>query len=293
MSKSPRVLVIGAHPDDADIKTGGTSAQWVEAGGEVLFVSVADGGAGHQTLRRPELVERRRREAEASGAVIGVRYLVMDIHDGEVMPTLEAREKIIRLIREFRPDLVVTHRPTDYHPDHRYTAQLVQDAAYLITVPALCPDVRHLDRNPVIAYFSDAFKKPYPFEPHVVIDIGAKVPKVVDMLDRHVSQFYEWLPYNSGILDQVPADAAGRRAWLDGRYRARIRPLAERYRQQLCRTYGDERGMDIEYVEAFEVSELGAPLDPAGRARLFPFLPPLPASASRAASEWVDIRDDE
>jgi N-acetylglucosamine malate deacetylase 1 len=294
MSKSPRVLVLGAHPDDADIKAGGTSAYWIAAGGEVLLVSVADGGAGHQTMRRPALVERRRAEAQAAGAVIGARYLVLDTPDGEVVPSLEARHKIIRLIREFRPDLILTHRPGDYHPDHRYTAQLVQDAAYLITVPAVCPEAPHLDRNPVIAYFSDTFKKPYVFEPHVVVDIGPNVPKVVDMLDKHVSQFYEWLPYNSGTLSQVPADPAARRAWLDGRYRARIRPLAERCRQQLSRTYGEDRGLEVEYVEAFEVSEYGSALDPATRTRLFPFLPPLPASsANRIASEWVDIRDDE
>src|SRR5262245_36150677 len=268
-----RVLVLGAHPDDPDIKVGGTAAKWCTLGHIVKLVSLTDGGAGHQTLRRPELVERRRAEARAAGAVIGASYDVLDFPDGELLPTLDARRQVIRLLRTFRPDLVITHRPTDYHPDHRYTAQLVQDAAYMVTVPAICPEAPHLERNPVIMYFSDSFKKPCPFEPHVVVDIGATVDRVVDMLDRHASQFYEWIPFNSGILDQVPSDPTARKTWLGQRYRQRIRPLADRYRDMLVRTYGEERGRSIEYVEAFEVSEYGAALDAETRARLFPFLP--------------------
>jgi LmbE family N-acetylglucosaminyl deacetylase len=291
-SQAPRILVLGAHPDDADIKVGGTSALWRDAGHVVKLVSVTDGGAGHQTLRRPALVERRRAEAKAAGAVIGAAYDVLDLPDGGLLPTLEARHQIIWLIRAFGPDLIVTHRPTDYHPDHRYTAQLVGDAAYMVTVPAVCPDTPHLERNPVIVYVSDTFKKPYPFQPDVVVDIGPSVERVIDMLHRHVSQFYEWLPFNAGYLEQVPAGDAERRAWLGERIRQRIRPLADRYREQLVRTYG-ERGRQVEYVEAFEVSEYGSPLDAAARARLFPFLPPLGADRGRPAQEWVDIRDDE
>lgn len=293
-SDRPRVLVLGAHPDDADIKTGGTCAKWVAHGFEVLLISVTDGGAGHQTLRRPQLAERRRAEARAAGAILGVEYRVLDLPDGALLPTLEARDKVLRLLREFRPDLVLTHRLWDYHPDHRYTAQLVQDAAYMVTVPAVCPAVRHLDRNPVILYVSDSFKKPCPFEADVVVDIGAEVDKVVDMLDCHVSQFYEWLPFNSETSEQVPADAAARKRWLGERFRQRIRPLADRYRPQLLRTYGEEVGRGVEYVEAYEVSEYGAALDAAARARLFPFLPSQETGqAARLVQEWADIRDDE
>jgi hypothetical protein len=169
----------------------------------------------------------------------------------------------------------------------------VQDAAYLVTVPALCPDVPHLDKNPVILYFSDTFKKPYPFEPHVFVDIGDEVERVVSMLDCHVSQFYEWLPFNSCRPDEVPADPAARRDWLGQRFRQRIRWIADRFRTQLVRTYGEERGRRIEYVEAFEVSEVGAALDPATKARLFPVLPAEPSASSARLQEWADIRDDE
>jgi LmbE family N-acetylglucosaminyl deacetylase len=286
------ILVLGAHPDDADLKAGGSASLWCKAGHRVKLVSVTDGGAGHQTQRRPALSDRRRAEAKSAGAVIGAEYEVLGHPDGELLPTLAARFELIRLIRSFTPDLVLTHRPNDYHPDHRYTATLVQDAAYMVTVPAICPDVPHLARNPVIAYLSDDFKKPAPFQPDVVVDISSEFERIVDMCNCHVSQFYEWLPFNGGYLDQVPGEDAERRAWLRERLRKRMRPLADRCREQLIRTYGTETGSKIELAEAFEISEYGAPLDDAARARLFPFLPTAAESSCRPIAEWADMPDD-
>jgi len=292
LSTPLRILVLGAHPDDADLKAGGCASLWCRGGHRVKLVSVTDGGAGHQTLRLPALSERRRGEARGAGAVIGAEYDVLGHPDGGLLPTLEARYEIIRLIRSFVPDLVLTHRPNDYHPDHRYTAILVQDAAYMVTVPAVCPDVPHLERNPVIAYLSDDFKKPAAFTADVVVDVGSEIERVVDMCHCHVSQFYEWLPFNGGYLDQVPARDAERRSWLGERLRKRFRPIADRFRQQLVGTYGKEIGSKVEFAEAFEVSEYGAPLDAAARARLFPFLPQQEAPAG-PASEWADVRDSK
>jgi LmbE family N-acetylglucosaminyl deacetylase len=261
-----RLLIIGAHPDDADYHAGGLAALY-RAG-----VSLTNGDAGHHRQRGPELAARRRAEAAASGAVIGATYDVLDNHDGELLPTLENRRQVIRLIRSFRPDLVLTHRPNDYHPDHRYTSQLVQDAAYMVTVPPIVPDVPHLPRDPVIAYLPDDFQKPRPFEPAVAVDVGELFDKIVAMLDCHRSQFYEWLPYNAGHAGEVPADDAGRRAWLAGRTKARLQARAERHRDLLVQDYGPQRGAGVEVAEAFEPCEYGAPLDEAARRRLFGFL---------------------
>jgi LmbE family N-acetylglucosaminyl deacetylase len=268
-----RILVLGAHPDDADYKAGGTAARWRSLGHEVKFVSVTNGGAGHQTLRGEALVARRRAEANAAAAVIGATYDVLGHPDGGLMPTLEARHQIIRLIRSFKPDLVLTHRPNDYHPDHRYTSVLVQDAAYMVTVPAICPDTPHLQRDPVVLYLSDDFQKPTPFHADVVVDIGPQMDALVNMLHCHVSQFYEWLPYNGGYAEKVPDGDASRREWLKDWMQRRLRPLADRHRDRVVQTYGIEQGSKIEFIEAFEVSEYGSPLDEAARARLFPFLP--------------------
>jgi LmbE family N-acetylglucosaminyl deacetylase len=289
-----RILVLGAHPDDADFKTGGTAARWRKLGHELKLVSVTNGSAGHQTLRGEALVARRRAEAQAAGAVIGASYEVLDFPDGGLMPTLEARHQIIRIIRGFRPDLILTHRPNDYHPDHRYTSVLVQDAAYMVTVPAVCPDTPHLERDPVILYLSDDFKKPTPFTADIVVDIGAEMDTLITMLHCHASQFYEWLPYNGGYAHHVPEGDAARQEWLKEWMQLRLRPLADRHRDRIVQTYGVDRGHRIEYIEAFDVSEYGAPLDDSARARLFPFLPAIaPLGATAPVEDWEDLRDDE
>jgi len=236
------------------------------------MVSLTNGDAGHHIEPGPALATRRRAEAAAAGAVIGAEYVLLDNHDGQLLPTLENRLAIIRLIRSFRPDLVLTHRPNDYHPDHRYTSQLVQDAAYMVTVPAIAADTPHLPRDPVIAYLPDDFQKPYPLEPSVVVDVGPVVEQIVAMMHCHTSQFYEWLPYNQGIVDQVPAGDGARREWLAGQVRARLRARADKYRDLLLRAYGPVRGRAVEYTEAFEGCEYGAPLDDSARRRLFPFV---------------------
>ncbi len=248
MNEPLRIQIIGAHPDDADIKAGGTAARWASLGHVVQLVSLTDGRAGHQNQFGPTLAQRRRAEAQTAAAVIGATYQVLPHPDGELDDRLEFRLEVIRLIRAFRPDLIITHRSTDYHADHRFTGLLVQDAAYLLTVPALCPETPHLARTPVILYFSDAFKKPCRFEPHLLVDIDEQFDKLVGMLHCHQSQFYEWLPYNAGYLDQVPAGDAERRVWLDERISRRIRPLADRYREQLIQCYGPDRGTKIRHI---------------------------------------------
>jgi N-acetylglucosamine malate deacetylase 1 len=289
-----RILIIGAHPDDADIKAGGTAAKWCALGHVVRLVSLTNGRAGHQTMYGPQLASRRRAEARSAGAAIGATYEVFDQPDGELDDRLEFRLQVIRLIRAFRPDLVITHRSTDYHPDHRFAGLLVQDASYLLTVPAICPDVPHLPICPVILSFSDAFTKPCLFDPHIVVDIEDEFDRVVAMLHCHQSQFYEWLPYNGGILEQVPREDSARKEWLGERLRARIRPLADRYRDLVIRTYGQERGERVRLIEAFEVSEYGAPLDAKARAWLFPFLPVGGSAGSPFTRKiWVDIPEGD
>lgn len=267
-----RLLILGAHPDDADYAAGGLAALYREAGHVVKMVSMTNGDAGHHVLSGAALAQRRRAEAAAAGSVIGADYDVLDHHDGELLPTLEHRQQVIRLLRTFRPDLVLTHRPNDYHPDHRYTSQLVQDAAYMVTVPPVVPGVPHLAANPVIAYLPDDFQKPYPLQPDVVVDVTGVVEHIIDMLHCHVSQFYEWLPFNGGYLNRVPPDDAGRRTLLAGHVYDRLQRRADQYRNQLCQHYGQARGSQARYAEVFEACEYGAPLDEAARRRLFPFV---------------------
>jgi LmbE family N-acetylglucosaminyl deacetylase len=218
-----------------------------------------------------ELAQRRRAEALKAAATIGIQYEVLDIHDEELMPTLETRRRVIQIIREFQPHLVMTHRPNDYHPDHRYTSTLVQDAAYLVTVAGTLALTEHLRTNPVFVYFSDRFQKPYPFVPDVVVGIDQVVEKKVDMLHCHESQVYEWLPYNELYLEQVPRDKSLRRAWLRQRLEDSLREDADRFREKLIELYGEQRAAAIKYAEAFECCEYGLALTGENIRRLFPF----------------------
>jgi len=267
---SLRILVFGAHPDDCDAKAGGIAIKYAALGHQVRFVSVTNGDAGHHEIGGVELAHRRRAEAEAAGVVAGIEYHVMDNHDGELVPSLENRKTIIRMIRSYTPSLILCPRPNDYHPDHRYTSLLVQDSAYMVTVPNVCTDTPPLSRNPVIAYLSDNFQKPNPFSPDVVVDIDDVVERKLDMLHCHVSQMYEWLPYNAGRLGEVPESHQDRRAWLEHRM-GRFSDLADRHRSLLVELYGEARGTAVKYAEAFEGSEYGGALTRENTLELFPF----------------------
>lgn len=268
------LLVFGAHPDDCDFKAGGLAILYAQMGHRVRFVAVTNGDAGHHLQGGAPLAQRRAEEARRAGEVAGIEYLTLDHHDGELEPTLENRKQIIRIIREFRPDLILTPRPWDYHPDHRYTAILVQDAAYMVTVPNICADTPHLDYNPVIAYVSDRFQKPYPFRPTVAIGIDEVIEKKIAMLHCHTSQVYEWLPYNGGYLPEVPRGESERLAWLRERWFRR--DDADAYRDLLVKYYGETLGRRIRYAEAFEACEYGSPLGEHNIRLLFPMLPANP-----------------
>ena len=264
------IIAFGAHPDDCDQRAGGTAAKYAALGHRVRFVSVTNGDAGHQTEGGGALAARRRAEARESGRRLGIDYVVLDNHDGELLPTLAVREQIIRQIRLWNADLVLAPRPNDYHPDHRYTGILVQDAAYMVVVPNVAPDTPALRKNPLFMYFEDGFQKPQPFSPDVAVSIDEVIDKKIDGLDSHVSQMYEWLPWVADSLESVPKDPAARRRWLFETRAGRPTPAV---RATLVKWYGAEKGNAVRYAEAFEICEYGARPDEAMIRKLFPFLP--------------------
>src|SRR5512143_2743990 len=209
-----RIICFGAHPDDCELQAGGVAALWAAKGHKVKLVSTTNGDIGHWREAGGPLAKRRKAEAMKADEILGATCEVLDIHDGELLPTLENRRLITKLIREWKADIVIGPRPNDYHPDHRYTGILLQDAAYMVTVPNVCPDTPSLRKNPVFMYFQDGFQKPNPFSPNVAVSIDDVMDKKIDMTDAHVSQFYEWLAWHEGLLDRVPKDPAARKEWL-------------------------------------------------------------------------------
>ncbi len=266
-----RVIAIGAHPDDCDLGAAGTAAKFAQMGHAVKFVAVTNGDAGHQSIGGGALANRRRAEAMESARRLGITYEVLDNHDGELLPTLEVRKQIIKRIREWNADIVIAPRPNDYHPDHRYTGVLVQDAAYMVVVPNIVPDTPPLRKNPVFLYFQDGFQRPNPFRPDIAISIDDVADKKVDALDSHVSQFYEWLPWVDGTLDQVPKDPAGRKAWLAGQRQKR--QITAAIRTSLVKWYGADKGNQVKNAEAFEICEYGRQPNESEIKQLFPMLP--------------------
>jgi len=274
-----RIIIFGAHPDDAELIAGGTAALWAAQGHHVKFVSGTNGDIGHFQITGAELAARRKAEVQAADKLLGGETEVLDIHDGELMPTLENRRTITRLIREWRADIVIVHRPLDYHPDHRYLGQLVQDSAFMVTVPFFCPETPYLTRNPVFLTAFDRFQRPIPSRADVVVAIDDVIEKKVNAVMLMESQFVEGgaTGYNAPLPENDPAARETRKAQARERMRQRSAmssPQRESwFRAKLIDLYGEELGKKVEYVEAFELSEYGRQPSADELQQLFPFFP--------------------
>ena len=270
-----RIIAFGAHPDDCEVFAGGTACLWVERGQHVKFVSATNGDIGHWQMAGGPLAQRRLREVQAVAKLLGNTVQVLDIHDGEIEPTLENRRTFTRLIRNWNADIVITHRPNDYHPDHRYTGILVQDSAYMVTVPFFCPDTPAIQKNPVFLYAADDFQKPTPFQPDVVVSIDSVIERKMDALAELVSQFIEGgCGGGPGSMPRDEADLKARQAQLkQGWLRQYHVQLANSYRDKLIELYGEAAGKKVQYAEAFEVCEYGRRPNPDELRKLFPLTP--------------------
>ncbi len=272
-----RIIAFGAHPDDNELKLGGTAAKWAAAGHQVKFVSATNGDIGHWREAGGPLANRRTAEVRAAAKILGITTQVLDIHDGEIESTLENRRTFARLIREWRADIVFGHRPNDYHPDHRAVGELVQDSSYMVTVPFFVPDTAPLERNPVFLSYQDGFTKPHPFQADIVIGIDEVIEKKLDVMDALESQFYEGGA--NGGPQNVPSEAgaiAKRKAQVRANFRNRFAGPAKQFRAKLVELYGPTAGAKIQYAEAFEISEYGGRPNIQRIRQLFPMLPAAP-----------------
>lgn len=267
---TPRLLIIGAHPDDAEYHAGGLASIYRQLGRGVKMISVTDGGAGHHSRNPIELVTTRQQESAEAGSVIGAVTESLGFPDGKLLPTIEVRHRIIRELREFKPTLVLTHRTCDYHPDHRATGQAVQDASYLVTVPMVLPDVAALYHAPIFGYMTDLFTRPTKLRVDVALEVESQIHNIVKMLSCHRSQMFEWLPYNENNSASIPEQEQERLEWLQNWYAERSAKKSEHFRDVLRTTFGDANCGDMKYFELFEISEYGSPADQDQLSELFP-----------------------
>ena len=274
--KKLNIIAIGAHPDDCDFKFGGTAALFAKMGHNVKFLSLTNGDAGHQSEGGGALGNRRRQEAINAGKALGIaEYQTLDNHDGELLPSLQVRHQVIRAIRKWNADIVLGHRPNDYHPDHRNAGKVVVDASYMVIVPNVCPDTPPLSKNPLFLYMEDNFTKPYPHEPDIVVSIDNIIELKIDGLHAHTSQMYEWLPWTNGgdeILAKIPTTNNERRKWLSKRVKNRSNNIDSIKRISLVKWYGKDLAKKVKYIESFEVAEYGMQPSDKDIRSLFPML---------------------
>lgn len=264
------IVCFGAHPDDGEVYAGGTLVKWARAGHRVLLVSMTNGDIGHHEMGGGVLARRRREEARRAAAIGGYEERILDHHDGELQPTMALRRTVVGIIREWRADIVLTHRPYDYHPDHRYSAMAVQDAAYMVMVPNFCPDVPALRKNPVFLYMMDDFTRPVPFRMDVAVDVDDVMETKWAMLDAMDSQFYEWLPWIDGSATPPPTDPAQRPAWLRETWEGYFHSRADKSREALAERYGVDHAEKVACAEYFELCEYGHCPDRDALRALFP-----------------------
>lgn len=278
-----KILMIGAHQDDNEFRCGGLAHKLVKKGHEVKFLSMCNGCGGHHIMTPEETTAKRAKESAKVAELIGVTYDVWtDMNDCSLTADLETRRRLIRYIREFSPDLVVAHRPNDYHADHRASGQLVMDASYMLVVPHECPDVPAMKNMPVIMYNEDNFRDP-DFRGDIVVDIDDELETKIQIAHINDSQVYEWLPYTEN--ETVPEGEAERFEWLKGMdtsksytdkeimalsrgYAVRYAKTAARFRKELIKTYGKKKGSKIRFAEAYQICEYGAPMTKALRKEL-------------------------
>lgn len=269
-----RIIVFGAHPDDCELDAGGAAAKWAALGHHVKFVSCTNGDIGHWRNAGGQLALRRLAEVRKCAEILGNHTEVLDIHDGELMVTMENRRTICRLIREWKADLVISHRPNDYHPDHRYVGVLVMDAAYMVTVPFFTPDIPHLTKNPVFLFSEDGFQRPNPFTADIAVSIDDVLEKKLAAVEALESQFYEGGANGHAGLVPDPSDSAAvarRKKEVRDAFAGRYASCAKKYRAVLASYYGQEKADQVKHAEAFEICEYGRRPDKEEIKKLFPF----------------------
>ncbi len=268
-----RIIAFGAHPDDAEFQLGGSALRWAKLGHKVKFVSVTNGDIGHWNMAGGPLARRRTAEVQEAARRLGIEVEVLDIHDGEIMSTLEHRKTIARLIREWQADVVFCHRPNDYHPDHRNCGLLVRDAAFMVTVPFYVPDTPRIEHDTVFFYFYDRFTRPYPFQGDIAVSVDDVLEEKVHALDALESQVYEGgaLGSEEVMRERAAGDPIARKKLLYEAWSKRHQRITDKYRDTVVEWYGEEQGKLIKHAEIFEVCEYGHQPTKAELRRLFPF----------------------
>ncbi len=192
-----RVLAVGAHPDDLEILCGGTLARFVQEGHEVVMCHASLGDRGSFVHGREEVARIRGEEARRAAEVAGAEYATLGLSDGEILAgDPEQRRAVVDLVRQVRPDLIVTHSPGDYMSDHNEVSKLVFDCSFHATLPLFETGKPHHSIVPPIYYMETVMG--IGFSPTEFVDVSEQIETKVAMLEAHESQL-TWLRDHDGV----------------------------------------------------------------------------------------------
>lgn len=203
-----KVLACCAHPDDAEILAGGTLAKYSLRGDEVNIAITTNGEVGHPVWPKEKIAKIREEEARSAAAVIGARLFWLGFPDEFLFDSRQTRLAVIDVIRQCRPDVILTHWPGDlYNPDHTVTGQIVNDVAIMTTVPSIVTQAPPCEKIPVV-YFMDSMAG-VGFVPDEYVDITDTFELKLNMFGEHRSQVSDWLKdqYGSSMEEMVEVSA--------------------------------------------------------------------------------------
>ncbi len=267
------IIIIKAHPDEAEEYAGGTAALLARAGHKVKFLSLTNGDVGHWKMSKDALARRRAAEANKAAKILGVTYEIFDYHDGELENNIELRKRVVRAIREWQAKLIISFKPMfgGGHPDNMAAARTVQEGAGLSQAPLFLPEVPVLKTQPIFLYMRDYYSKTFPHKPDLVIPIDQTIAEKLLSFDAHASQFYEFAPYQRGMLDKVPQNDEQKTAYLH-KYWGEFSHISAEMREWLINWFGEEKGMSFTYGEEFEVAPFSRRPLKEELLKLFPIL---------------------
>lgn len=187
------ILAIGAHPDDVETYCGGTLAKYAKQGHKIFTATTTNGNIGSATLPMDEIARIRKEEARRAAAIIGAEYICLDYDDEMFFEDKAARIAMIDLLRYCKADIVLTHNPQDYNPDHELTSKIVRDIAVMVPIAKIETPNKPYDTIPTIAYFESELG--LGFIPTEYVDITEEIEIKMAMCAEHKSQV-AWMQDN-------------------------------------------------------------------------------------------------
>lgn len=271
-----RLMVVAAHPDEADMYAGGTAALFAEMGAAVKFLSLTSGDAGHYEIGGMQLARRRWEEAQQAAKCLGIaEYEVLNEHDGELYPTKDVRNQVIERIRAWAPDILIGFHPDGWgHPDNRNAGRVLSDAASFVGVPNVLPNIP-AKKKPMLCLWMWDYSTMGIHQHDIALDVTPTIEKKLKACDAHATQFYEFAPWGRGLLDQLPQTWEGKREFIL-KYWEEFMYTQESQIPGLQKWYGPKKASAIRYAETFQIAPYGYHPKPEDLLRLFPMLPKSP-----------------